>query len=260
MNKALLTFSALMMVLFGSLLVYMAMRAGRADVEAVVLPTQTATDAPPPPRAKKDIPPGWLDQFTLTERSGKEFKSSDLDGQVWAASVFFADCPYECKQQNESIAQFAKEFGPEGVKFVSITCNPERDTPERLREYARNFTKSEDQWLFLTGEMNYIRRVGAEFFGVPIDNSTHGSRLILVDKWGNIRGYFSTNGTRSPQEFAQIRPMLQKLLAEKAPPEDVTKQEGAAGDILHEVKPEEATTEATADGEKGAEPEKAQSE
>ncbi|HTN77687.1 MAG TPA: SCO family protein, partial [Pirellulaceae bacterium] len=149
MNKTLLTFSALLMIVAGVALVWMANQTRKPPVETMVLTATPTADVPPPPRRKKDVPAGWLDQFTLTERSGKEFRSSDMDGHVWAASVFFADCPGECHQQNLAIAQIAKEFGPEGVTFVSITCNPERDTAERLREYARNYTKSEKEWLFL---------------------------------------------------------------------------------------------------------------
>lgn len=238
MNKALLTFSALMMLACGVALLWVATQWNRPAVETVRIPTKlTISDAPPPPRKKKDLPEGWIDKFTLTERSGKQFKSTDLDGKVWAASVFFADCPGECHQQNLAISQFAKEFGPEGVTFVSLTCNPERDTPERLREYARNYTKSDNEWLFLTGDLNYIRRVGAEYLGVPIDKATHGSRLILFDKWGNIRGYYSTNGKKSPEEFAQIRPMLKKLLAEEKPPEDEAAPDNEANKAEHESLP-----------------------
>ena len=240
MNKALLGVSALGLLLSGVGLIWLANNRRTPPVEVGVLATTPTNDTRPQPRRKKDVPEGWLNEFTLTERNGKEFKSADLDGQVWAASFFFADCPGECHQQNQAIAQIAKDFGPQGVTFVSITCDPERDTPQRLREYAHTYTKSADDWLFLTGDLTYIRRVGAEMFSVPVDKGTHGSRLILMDKWGNPRGYYSTNGRKSPEEFAQIRPMLKKLLAETEPPAEF-KTEGAAGDDLHS---EEAADEA----------------
>jgi hypothetical protein len=80
--------------------------------------------------------------------------------------------------------------------------------------------------------MDYIRRVGAEYFGVPVDKGTHGSRLILVDKWGDIRGYHSTSGKAHPTEYAAIRPTLKKLLAETESPEEKEKT-GSAGDSFH---------------------------
>lgn len=231
MKRAVLIFVALLCIAAGSVAVMMAMQRGRPPVEVKQLTVRPTNNAPPP-RAKKDLPKGWLDEFELTERSGKKFDSKDMTGKVWAASFFFADCPGECHQQNLAIAQVAKEYAPKGVTFVSITCNPERDTPQRLQEYARTYTKSPDEWLFLTGELDYIRRVGAEYFGVAVDKNTHGSRLILVDKWGNLRGYYSTNGKRSPEEYAAIRPKLRELLAEKEPPAEF-KPEGAQGDSAH---------------------------
>ena len=232
MNKALLGISALGLLITGVALVWVANQWRQPIIEVGSLPTTPTTDSRPMPRSKQSLPEGWMKEFALTERSGKEFKTENMYGKVWGASFFFADCPGECRQQNLAIAQIAKEFGPQGVTFVSITCDPERDTPERLREYAHTYTKSADEWLFLTGDLKYIQKVGAEFFRVPIDKGTHGSRLILVDKWGNPRGYYSTNGARSPEEYAQIRPMLKKLLAETEEPAEF-KTEGAQGDGLH---------------------------
>jgi protein SCO1 len=248
MRRALLMLVALLCVAGGLAVLVLARQWGQPPVEALVLTPAPRGDAPPAPRAKKDVPAGWLDQFTLTERSGRALASEDLDGKVWAASFFFADCPGECHQQNMAIAQIQREFGPQGVTFVSITCNPERDTPERLREYARTYTKSADEWLFLTGDLTYIRRVGGEFFGVAVDKNTHGSRLILVDKWGNIRGYYSTNGARNPQEYAAIRPKLRELLAEREPPEEF-QPEGAQGDYFHPNETEATAPPATAPNE-----------
>lgn len=242
MNRALLVFVAFLFIAAGSVAVIMAMQLGRRPAVEVRKLDTVGTGAGkaerPGPRAKKDVPAGWLDEFTLTERSGKKFDSKDMAGKVWAASFFFADCPGECHQQNLSIARFQKEFGPKGVTFVSITVNPERDTTERLTKYAHDYTKSRDEWLFLTGDLDYIRRVGAEYFGVAVDKSTHGSRLILVDKWGNLRGYYSTNGARNPEEFAGIRPKLKELLAEEEPPAEF-KPEGNAGDSAHGNEPVE---------------------
>lgn len=231
MKRAMLIGLALLLIVAGGAVVMRAMQMNRPPVEVRTLPAKAGNDRPPP-RAKKDVPAGWLDEFALQERNGKQFNSQDMAGKVWAASFFFADCPGECHQQNLAISQVARDFADQDVTFVSITVNPERDTPERLREYARTYTKSADKWLFLTGELDYIRRVGAEYFGVAVDKSTHGSRLILVDKWGNLRGYYSTNGARNPEEYAGIRPKLKELLAEKEPPTEF-KTEGHAGDSAH---------------------------
>jgi cytochrome oxidase Cu insertion factor (SCO1/SenC/PrrC family) len=235
-----------LLLVAGGTAIWMAANMNRPAIEVKPLLVTNTKDGPPPLLNRRDVPAGWLDSFELTERSGKKFNTDDMAGKVWAASFFFADCPGECHKQNLAIAQLQKEFGPEGVVFVSISVNPERDTVARLREHAPKYTKSEDQWLFLTGDMDYIRRVGAEYFGVPVDKGTHGSRLILVDKWGDIRGYHSTNGAVYPEEYAAIRPALKKLLAETEQPEEF-KQTGAKGDTSHETETPVEKTEADAD-------------
>ena len=52
---------------------------------------------------------------------------------------FFASCPANCRKQTSRVAELEKEFGPEEVKFLSITVDPESDTPKTLAGYARSF-------------------------------------------------------------------------------------------------------------------------
>jgi cytochrome oxidase Cu insertion factor (SCO1/SenC/PrrC family) len=223
-KKIAVVLAGLLLIAVGLGMLVAAMQASRPAIEVKQLALNPIKSSAPPARAKKDKLPDWIDEFELTERSGKEFDSRKMAGKVWAASFFFSACPGECALQNKSIAQFQKEFGPQGVTFVSITCDPATDSPERLRTYARDYTDSADQWLFLTGDLDYIRRIGAEYFGVAVNKGTHGSRLILVDKWGNLRGYYSTNGKSNPEEFAAIRPMLKRLLEETEEPAEFKKK------------------------------------
>lgn len=154
----------------------------------------------------------WIKEFELTERSGKKFDSRSMDGQVWVASFFFASCPVECVNQNNQVAALAREFGPKGVTFVSITCDPENDSPARLRDYANRFKADEKQWLFLTGDQLHIRRIGAERFALGVDKATHSSRLVVVDRNGEVRGRFRWE---TPAELTKLKLMLHKCLGEK---------------------------------------------
>lgn len=154
----------------------------------------------------------WIKEFTLTERSGKRFDSRSMQGKVWVASFFFASCPVECLKQNNHIAALQREFGPQGVTFVSITCDPETDTPARLREYANRFQADADQWLFLTGDLLHIRRIGAERFSLGVDRSTHSSKLVVVDRSGEVRGHFAWD---DPAELTKLKLLLDECLDEK---------------------------------------------
>lgn len=157
----------------------------------------------------------WLGDFTLTERSGREVRWSDLAGKVRVVSFFFSSCPANCLRQNQKVSEVQQAYAGKDLLCVSITCDPDTDSPERLREYAGKLNASADQWLFLTGRLIYIRRVAGELFKVALDKQTHSEKLIVCDKWGNIRGLFSWNKL---DEVAELRLLVDKLLAETEPP------------------------------------------
>jgi protein SCO1/2 len=163
-----------------------------------------------------------LKEFALIDRTGKTVRSRDLDGQVRVSSFFFSACPSICRQQNRRVEELVKEFGPQGAKFLSITCDPDTDTPAVLAEYARQFHAPEKEWHFLTGELLYLRRVGAEMYQLPVDKQVHSENLIVQDKWGNIRGRYHWNDAA---EMAAMKRKLTGLLAEQTPPpEEPVKQ------------------------------------
>jgi len=157
----------------------------------------------------------WLTDFTLTERNGKTVRFSDLAGKVRVVSFFFSSCPANCLQQNMKVREIERAYAGKNVVCVSITCDPDIDSPERLNEYSVKLEATKDQWLFLTGKLIYIRRVASEVFGVALDKQTHTERLIVCDKWGNVRGTFLWNKL---DEMAQLRLMVDKLIDETEPP------------------------------------------
>lgn len=182
-------------------------------VTAAVVFNRNSGDPEGPPSPSQDWRNvGEVKDFTLTERSGRQFDSKSLDGEVWVASFFFASCPTECTFQNRTVAALQREFGPKGVTFVSITCDPANDTPARLRDYANRFNADPDQWLFLTGDLSDIQRIGKERFKLPVEQSTHSSRLVVVDRSGNIRGAFQW---KDPADLTELKLMLNKCLAEE---------------------------------------------
>ncbi len=173
------------------------------------------------PEYQKIPPDGatdWMTGFTLTERSGKEVAWKDFEGQVRIANFFFSSCPATCLQQNKKLQEIQQSYAGKDVICLSITCDPDIDDPERLREYAEKLGADRKQWLFLTGRLSYIRRVAVELFSVPLDKQFHSERLIVADKWGNIRGAFEWNDLA---KVTQLRMLVDKLLVETEPPADV---------------------------------------
>ncbi|MGB0595136.1 MAG: SCO family protein [Rubripirellula sp.] len=144
-----------------------------------------------PEPAKPPAGEAWLSRFELTERSGETIRSEDLVGEPYIVSFFFSTCPSICVQQNQKIKELQDEFEGQGVRFVAISVDPETDTPELLREYAARFGADPEQWLFMTGDLTYIRRIGAEIFQQPVDQKFHTERFVLVDPAGEIEGFYT---------------------------------------------------------------------
>jgi len=157
----------------------------------------------------------WLTKYTLTERSGKKFNSETLAGKVQVVNFFFTACPTACPLQTQKVQELDREFGPRGVRFLSITCDPDTDTPAVLQQYAKKYNADSNRWLFLTGGMLYTRRVASEVYRVPLERFLHVEKLIVVDKWGKVRGYFFWN---NPEQIASMKKLLTTLLAETEPP------------------------------------------
>ncbi len=153
----------------------------------------------------------WLSRFELTERSGETVTSEDLLGQPYLVSFFFTTCPSICIQQNQKLQELQEMFEGQGVRFVAISCDPETDTPDKLREYAARFGADKDQWLFMTGDMTYIRRVGAEVYKLPVNRKFHTERFVLVDPEGKVVDYYTWPDPRQYEALQEkIRQMISK--------------------------------------------------
>jgi len=154
-------------------------------------------------------PEGWMSEFELTERSGEKVTSAELKGTPYVVSFFFSTCPSICVQQNQKIQELQTMFSGKGVRFVSISVDPATDDPATLREYAARFNADKDQWLFMTGDLTYIRRVGAEVFRLAVDEKFHTEKFVLVGADGQIIGFYAWPEKRQYEKLqADIRDLL----------------------------------------------------
>jgi protein SCO1/2 len=180
-------------------------------------------------RVPADADSKWMTGFTLTDRSGKQIKWRDLEGKVTVTSFFFSACPATCLQQNMKVREIQQAYQGKDVVFLSITCDPEIDTPDRLREYADRLQADKTQWLFLTGDLPYIRRVAGELFGVPLDKQTHSELLIVGDKWGNLRGRQHWNKL---DEVTKLKQQVDQLLVETEEPAELIEEKKKQAEAL----------------------------
>ena len=143
---------------------------------------------------------GELPPFEFTSQEGEPFTSQDLDGRIWISNFMFTSCPSVCPMLSQRMSLIAGRLqGAGDVHLLSFSVDPEDDTPAVLKAYAEAYGADPAQWSFLTGEQAELEKAIEGGFkvsmGGPIDrrdlNSVmHGTRFVLGDKEGNIRGYF----------------------------------------------------------------------
>lgn len=145
-------------------------------------------------------------EFSLTSQTGETVSLADLRGEVWVADFIFTQCRGPCPLMTAHMArlQRALEERDLPVKLVSISVDPEIDTPQVLAEYADRFGADADRWAFLTGEKQEIYDLIFHGFKLAVDDGsltpggkpgpgiiTHSVKFVLIDRQGRIRGYYS---------------------------------------------------------------------
>jgi len=150
------------------------------------------------PAAPPDL--GTLPDFALTDQTGQPFGTRDLRGKVWVADFIFTSYAGSCpllSQKMAEVAKRARQLGPE-FRLVSLTVDPERDTPPVLATYSARYGANPHKWSFLTGDMASIQSAVTDGFKVGMGKEKvgdfweifHGENLVLVDRQLHIRGYF----------------------------------------------------------------------
>jgi protein SCO1/2 len=136
-----------------------------------------------------------LPDFSLVERSGQQLGLVDLRGKVWIADFIFTRCPGPCPRMSSRMAVLQSNLRDEGLRLVSISVDPEFDSPEVLGKYASQYQAEEGRWFFLTGDKTAIHHLAKSGFlvGGVDDVTLHTTRFVLVDRQGRVRGYYSSS-------------------------------------------------------------------
>jgi cytochrome oxidase Cu insertion factor (SCO1/SenC/PrrC family) len=168
----------------------------------------------------EDVSGPPLTEFELTERSGKPFRTADMKGKVWVATYFFTTCPGSCTRLNKNIQFMHNMPDLKDVTWVSITCDPDTDTLEALREYAASLKADPKRWLFCRADLDYTKRV-ARGMNLALFRKGHQDYAIVVDKTGQIRGMYDAT---SKSDCQRLRTKLLECVDEETPHERVVSQ------------------------------------
>lgn len=170
---------------------------------------------------------GSVQPFSLTNQLGQTVTLNDLKGRVWVADVIFSRCAGPCPKMTEEMSKLQSAFPANAdLRLVTLTTDPEHDTPRRLKDYSEKFSADPARWHFLTGPKSELLgnlAVGSlklsavekeeELQQDPNDLFIHTTSFVLVDKRGVIRGFYES---LEPGFQEKIQADIKSLLDEEA--------------------------------------------
>jgi cytochrome oxidase Cu insertion factor (SCO1/SenC/PrrC family) len=147
--------------------------------------------------------------FTAVDQRGALFTSTSLTGKYWLGSFFFTRCQTVCPALNRVKSRIQREFGTK-LSFVSISSDPEFDTPEVLAAYAQEYAQEGGAWWFVRMPKDSMLAVASQGFGLisPAEPEMHSTRFVLVDPAMQVRGFYDSEDTAA---VAKLRADLKGL-------------------------------------------------
>jgi protein SCO1/2 len=163
--------------------------------------------------------------FALTNQFGIRTEKSHLDDFVWVVDVIFTRCPGQCHQLSQMLRRIQDRL-PVGspVRLVSLTADPEYDTPAVMARYGTRYGFGTNNWLFLTGpkaEVYGLATGGLKFSVVENDGAKatniedqfiHSASFAIVDRRGQLRTMIQAE---SPDAVETVLRAVKALLGEK---------------------------------------------
>lgn len=139
-------------------------------------------------------------RFQLTNQFSIRVGREELEGYVWLVNVIFSRCPGQCHQLSVQMAELQRKLPQElPIRLISLTADPEFDSPAVLYRYAGRYGAESNRWLFLTGpkrEVYDLAMQGLKFSVVENENARdatidelfiHSASFALVDRQGRLR-------------------------------------------------------------------------
>lgn len=157
--------------------------------------------------------------FSYISQDSLPVSSKDLEGKVWIAKFFFANCPTICPPMTTAMQEVhdSLEGFHDELYFLAFSIDPERDSPSRIKDYMDAHQIKGDNWYFLTGvdedETHYLGVHGFYVHAVADEAApggfAHSSNFVLVDKNKHIRGVYDG---LDPDERSRLIKDVNKLL------------------------------------------------
>ena len=168
--------------------------------------------------------PNGIEDFSFTDTRGQTVTKQDLLGKPFVISFIFTLCRGPCPNVTLEMREIQDRMKDYDFNLVSLTVDPERDTAEVLKEYAKASGADPFRWKFLTGNQADIYGLIQRSFLVPVKEDPdreqkpgfeiiHSTNIMLVDRNGRVVGKFNA---QIGEEMAKLRKEL-KLIAPRKP-------------------------------------------
>jgi protein SCO1/2 len=164
-----------------------------------------------------------IGSFSFRDQNGRKITDQTVKGKVYVVEYFFTTCGTICPKMNMQMQRVQAAYkGDNRIKILSFTVDPDTDSVEQMKRYAKQHGANDQQWHFLTGEKADLYALARKSFFVlkPAEAENQGdvgsdfihtNNFVLVDQRMRIRGYY--DGTSTEEVDKLIRDM-QRLLEE----------------------------------------------
>jgi len=159
-----------------------------------------------------------IPDYQFTNELGQVIKFSDYRGKAVAFTFIFTRCPFPtfCPRMSTHFADAQKKLretagAPTNWHFLTISFDPEFDSPDVLQSYAKGFDADSKRWTFATGSLSNIvelaDQIGLVFYrGDPNNPATlnHNLRTVVLDTEGRIQKVFTDNEWKPEQVVTEV--------------------------------------------------------
>lgn len=136
---------------------------------------------------------GSLPGFSFTAaHNGEPFGLEQMKGKITVVNFIFTRCRSVCPVLTPNFAELYRLYeNSDKIQLVSITVDPDYDSPEVLNAYAKLYGIEDDRWVFLWAPIEKVHELCEQGFMLPADDlpGGHTTKFTLVDADGDIRSY-----------------------------------------------------------------------
>jgi protein SCO1 len=160
-----------------------------------------------------------ITDFTLTNQNNQVTTLADLTNHVWVADIIFTRCASSCPIMSAQMKSLQAALpSTSQAKLVTLTCDPDYDSPAIMKRYGERYGADFSRWMFLTGSTEELAGLATTSLKlgvtpVPLNQRTsptdffiHSTIFVVVDKQAQLRGIFQTEG--QDVDWAKVKPQI----------------------------------------------------